>query len=106
MVMVEARVIVLALLNDESNTIVSEPAAVFESSTAWRRLPAPASFVLVTVNVAAAALITKPIRIIRLVAITVVNDLVVVIFGVFRCVDGHQPKAPFLPRTRQKFLGK
>ncbi len=43
-VMVDASVIVFDVLNDESKTIVSEPGAVFESETAWRRLPAPVLF--------------------------------------------------------------
>ncbi len=33
-------------------SMMSAPAAAFASSTAWRRLFAPLSFVLVTVNVA------------------------------------------------------
>ncbi len=58
-VMVLAKVIVRAVLKDESKTIVSEPAAAFESKTACRRLPAPLLFVFVTVKVAAAALIAE-----------------------------------------------
>jgi len=50
-----ARVIVRGVLKNASNTIVSEPAALFESITAWRKLPAPLSFVFVTVKVAAVA---------------------------------------------------
>jgi hypothetical protein len=55
MVITEASVIVCGELNVASNTIVSEPAAAFESRTACRRLPAPVLAVLVTVKVAAVA---------------------------------------------------
>jgi hypothetical protein len=58
-VMVLAKVIVRGVLKDASKTIVSEPAAAFESKTACRRLPAPLLFVFVTVKVAAAALIAE-----------------------------------------------
>src|SRR5450759_2082893 len=37
------------------NAIVSRPGAALASSNAWRKLPAPKSFVLMTVNVAASA---------------------------------------------------
>jgi hypothetical protein len=55
MVMTDVNVIVCGELNDASKTIVSEPAAEFESVTACRRLPAPMLLVFVTVKVAAAA---------------------------------------------------
>ena len=46
---VPAKTIVCGVLNTiGSNVIVSEPAAVFESKIACRKLPAPLSFVLVT----------------------------------------------------------
>jgi hypothetical protein len=99
--MTDASVMVRGVLKTAaSNTIVSAPAAANVSKTAWRKLPAPVSFVLVTVNVAAAALIPEQARITRHVAITLLNDLVFVIFGLFRC--GYQPKAPMDRRTRQK----
>ncbi len=74
-----ARVIVLAVPNDESNKIVSEPAAAFESKTACRKLPGPVSFVLVTVKVAAVSWHAAPIKMSMLVASAFGNDLVVVI---------------------------
>ena len=54
MLTVEASVIVRGVLNDESKTIVSEPAAAFESKIACRKLPAPLLLVFDTVKVAAA----------------------------------------------------
>src|SRR4051812_38076396 len=85
MVIADARVMVFGVLNDESKTIVSEPAAAFESKTACRKLPAPLLAVLVTVNVAALALIAAQMRTNRLADITVPNDFVVVIFTFLRC---------------------
>ncbi len=55
MLMTVASVMVCGALNDELKTMVSEPAAAFESRTAWRKLPEPLLFVLVTVKVAADA---------------------------------------------------
>ena len=57
--MVVKSVIVRGVLNDASNTIVSALAAAFASKTACRKLPAPLSFVFVTVKVAAEALIAE-----------------------------------------------
>ncbi len=64
-VITEANVIVCGELKDESNTIVSDPAVVFELKTAARKLPGPLSLVLVTVKVAAAALIVAVSKISR-----------------------------------------
>ena len=53
MTITDASVIVCGVLKDELKTIVSEPAALFESVIACRRLPAPVLFVFITVKVAA-----------------------------------------------------
>ena len=55
----EVNVIVCGELNNELNTIVSSPGVATACVNASRRLPAPLSFVLVTVNVAAAAFIAE-----------------------------------------------
>ena len=88
-------VIVCVVLNVALKTTVSAPAAAFASKIACRKLPAPLSFVFVTVNVAAIALIAEIVKISvaivkvflkRFVIVCIVSSVKSFVISAFKCI--------------------